>query len=48
MYKDRRGIFYKNFIHRLMGIASPSLNWRYGGWEQFGKGRLKETLNVQN
>lgn len=31
MYKDRRGIYYKNFIHRVMGIVSPSLNWRYGG-----------------
>lgn len=31
MYKDSRGIYYKNFIDRILGIASPSLNWRYGG-----------------
>ncbi|MDU7031652.1 hypothetical protein [uncultured Robinsoniella sp.] len=31
MYKDRRGIYYNNFIDRILGIASPSLNWRYGG-----------------
>ncbi|WP_394911974.1 hypothetical protein [uncultured Robinsoniella sp.] len=31
MYKDRRGIYYRNFIDRIMGIASPSLNLLYGG-----------------
>lgn len=31
MYKDRHGIYYKNFIDRLLGKASPSLNMMYGG-----------------
>ncbi|WP_027294884.1 hypothetical protein [Robinsoniella sp. KNHs210] len=31
MYKDRRGIYYNNFIDRILGIASPSLNLLYGG-----------------
>lgn len=31
MYKDRHGIYYKNFFDRLLGRVSPSLNVTYGG-----------------
>lgn len=31
MYKDRHGIYYRNFIDRLLGKASPSLNMAHGG-----------------
>lgn len=44
MYKDSRGIYYKNFLYRILGIASPSLNWKYGGMGAVRKRALERSF----
>nr|UWD73063.1 MAG: hypothetical protein [Bacteriophage sp.] len=33
MYRDKRGIYYKNIFYKILGVPSPSLNMCYGGME---------------
>ena len=33
MYRDKRGIYYKNIFYKILGVPSPSLNVCYGGME---------------
>lgn len=44
MYKDRRGIYYKNYIYGILGIASPSLNLLYGGMGAVRKRALERSF----
>ena len=48
MYKARDGIYYKNFLYRVLGIASPSLNMAHGGmWAIRQKACTKAERNAR-